>query len=352
VSRAVPAAAEVRDPLEWDALVASFPLTSALQGWGWGEVKRLSGWVPHRLRLERDGEVFAAAQVLRRRAGPGPSLLYAPRGPAMRALTDLDDVARALRAWAGVSDLSLKIEPSAALPSGSGIPPRLGPFAYAEPVQPEHTVLLDLTLPEDEALRRMHQMARRNTKTAVKMGVVGAEDPDFEAFWTLFTETNTRSSLMQHSRAYYEAVLREGNRYGGRAALITARFEGEPLASGLVLGLGEGLNYLYGGSTRERERREGERDPKASNGFYWGMIRWGAEHGFRTLDLFGIPRVLEETKHSYGVYQFKERLGGQKVLYPAYELPLSPLAPVVNGALRLRKNLMNYRARGSTQDVL
>ncbi|HWG86068.1 MAG TPA: peptidoglycan bridge formation glycyltransferase FemA/FemB family protein [Deinococcales bacterium] len=343
-------AVEVRDPLEWDALVASMPFTSALQGWGWGEAKRLTGWEPYRLRVDRAGEAVAAAQVLRRRLVPGATVLYAPRGPAMRSLTDIADVGRALRRWAGRSDLRLKLEPPVPLAEDAEIPAALGPFRRAETEQPEHTILVDLTAPEDVMLKRMHQMARRNTKTSLKLGVTAGPDDDFDAFWALFSETNERSKLLSRTRAYYEAVYHECGRYGGEARLITARLDGQALASGLVIGLGPNLNYLYGGSTRARE--EGERDPKGSNGFYWGMLLYGAQAGYRELDLFGIPRKLDPEKHAFGVYQFKERLGGQRVHFPAYELGLSPLARAVTAALRARKTLMNYRARGSTRDVL
>lgn len=344
---------EVHDPEAWNALVAGFRYSSPLQGWGWGEVKRLSGWIPSRLKLERAGETFAAVQILRRKQGP-VAYLYAPRGPALNDVNNLEDAATALRAWSGAGDVTLKIEPPIPIPSDgdpSVIPAQHGPWTYTESTQPEHTVLLDLSRDEAAILKGMHDMAKRNTKTSIKEGVIAGVEDDFDAFWNLFTETNQRSSLMNHSRTYYETVLCECARHGGDAKIITARLEGQALASGLVIGLGAELDYLYGGSTR-LERVEGQRDPKGSNGFYWGMIRYGVQHGYKHLDLFGIPRELSEDKHSFGVYQFKERLGGQKVWYPAYELQLSPLSSVVNTALRLRKNLMNYRARGTTKDVL
>jgi lipid II:glycine glycyltransferase (peptidoglycan interpeptide bridge formation enzyme) len=347
-------ATEVSHPASWNALVVSLKHHSALQGWGWGEVKRLSGWVPTRLKLERDGIPIAAAQILRRNQGP-VAYLYAPRGPALNDLCDLEEIALALRAWAGPGDVSLKIEPPTPIPSDgdtSVIPRAHGPWSYVESTQPEHTVLLNLTLGADKLLANMHQMARRNTRQSLKVGVTAGPDDDFQAFWDIFTETNTRSRLKNFTRAYYEAVLRECNQHGGDAAIITARLDGVPLATGMVIGLGSELDYLYGGSTKHVERTEGERDPKGPNGFYWGMIRYGLERGYKHLDLFGIPRQLSEEKHSFGVYQFKERLGGQKVWYPAYELPLSPLSSLVNTALRLRKNIMNYRARGTTKDVL
>ncbi|HEX2863711.1 MAG TPA: peptidoglycan bridge formation glycyltransferase FemA/FemB family protein [Deinococcales bacterium] len=336
---------------EWDALVSSLPFMSALQGWGWGEAKRLTGWTPHRLAISKGGVLIAAAQVLRRDLAPGVSTLLCPRGPALRSLGDLPYAGQAVRRWARASDVALKVEPPVPLVEDAPIPGRLfDDFEWSSPVQPEHTVLLDLSRTEPEMLKAMHPMARRNTKTALKLGVTAGEEEDFDAFWGLFEETNRRAKLLSRTRAYYEAVYREGRAYGGRAAIVTARLDGVPLATGMVLGLGKELNYLYGGSTRVSH--EDARDPKASNAFYWGMMRWGRENGFTRLDLFGIPRKLEATKHSFGVYQFKERLGGEKVHYPAYELSLNAFSPFVNAALRARMLWLNYRTRGTVQDVL
>jgi lipid II:glycine glycyltransferase (peptidoglycan interpeptide bridge formation enzyme) len=347
--RAVP----VKDPLEWDTLVTSFRHHSALQGWGFGEARRVTSWEPVRLRLERDGVPFAAAQVLRRKQY-GLGFLYCPRGPALNDLADLEDVGKLLNDWAGFGDVSVTIEPPMPILSSgdpSVIPSSLGVWVHAAPIQPEHTVLIDVTQSEDALLKHMHEMARRNTKTSLKEGVTASVEVDFDAFWTLFSETNARSQLLQRHRRYYEAMYLECRRYGGDAQLITARKDGVPLATGMVIGLGDELCYLYGGSTR-LERKEGERDPKASNGFYWGMLKYAHERGYKRLDLFGIPRVITAEKHSFGVYEFKMRLGGQMAYFPAYELPLNPLSSLVNRALRWRKDRQNLRARGTTQDVL
>jgi lipid II:glycine glycyltransferase (peptidoglycan interpeptide bridge formation enzyme) len=343
----------VKHPLEWDALVTSFTHHSALQGWGFGEARRVTAWEPTRLRLERDGVPFGAAQVLRRQQY-GLGYLYCPRGPALNSLDDLEDAAKVLNDFAGFGDVSLTIEPPVPILSSgdpSVIPEKLGVWAHAAPIQPEHTVLIDVTQTEEKLLKNMHEMARRNTRTSLKEGVTAGVETDFEAFWNLFSETNTRSQLLQRQRRYYEAMLNECGKYGGDAQIITARKDGVPLATGLVIGLGNELCYLYGGSTR-LERAEGERDPKASNGFYWGMLQYAAQHGYKRLDLFGIPRVITADKHSFGVYEFKMRLGGQMAYFPAYEMALSPLSSLVNKALRWRKNRQNLQARGTTQDVL
>ncbi|MGI8747565.1 MAG: peptidoglycan bridge formation glycyltransferase FemA/FemB family protein, partial [Deinococcus sp.] len=146
-----------------------------------------------------------------------------------------------------------------------------------------------------------------------------------------------------------------GNRHGGEAYLILARHEGRPLAGGLFLGLGGLTCYLFGGSVRDdRPGAGGEprRDVKAPTLFYWGAMQDAREHGYRTLDFWGIPRKLDEEKHSFGIYRMKENFGGARVWYPAYTLGLNPLAPLVARALRGRKTRNNLRKRGNADDVL
>jgi lipid II:glycine glycyltransferase (peptidoglycan interpeptide bridge formation enzyme) len=350
--RAVP----VADPLEWDNLVKTFAHHSALQGWGFGEARRVTDWTPHRLRLERDGVPFAAAQVLRR-SQYGLGYLYCPRGPALNRLEDLDDVAVVLKRWANLTDVSLKIEPPVPVASHGDpdiMPAQLGVWTQAETIQPAHTVLIDLEQSEETRLNAMHQMAKRNTKQSLKEGVTADPDDDFEAFWALFEETNSRSKLLQRQKAYYQAMFTECGKYGGEARIVNARWNGTALATCFVIGLGHELCYLYGGSIRA-ERAEGQRDPKAPNGAYWGMIRYGLAQGYKVLDLYGIPKRIDETtseKISNGVYEFKMRLGGQMAYFPAYEIALNPLSSFVNSALRARRKAMNKKARGSEDDVL
>jgi lipid II:glycine glycyltransferase (peptidoglycan interpeptide bridge formation enzyme) len=346
----------ISDPLEWDTLVKTFAHHSALQGWGFGEARRVTDWTPHRLRLERDGVPFAAAQVLRR-SQYGLGYLYCPRGPAINHLEDLDDVATVLKRWATLTDVSLKIEPPVPVSSSgdpSIMPAQLGVWTQAETIQPAHTVLIDLEQPEEARLSAMHQMAKRNTKQSIKEGVTADPDDDFEAFWALFEETNTRSKLLQRQKAYYQAMFTECAKYGGEARIINARWNGTALATCFVIGLGNELCYLYGGSIRA-ERSEGQRDPKAPNGAYWGMIRYGIQKGYKVLDLYGIPKRIDEStseKISNGVYEFKMRLGGQMAYFPAYEIALNPLSSFVNTALRARRKALNKKARGTEDDVL
>lgn len=332
----------ISDPVQWNTLVASLPITSALQSWGWGEVKRLSGWIPHRLTVYQGDTLVGAAQVLSRSLGGPVGLLYAPRGPALRRLEDLPAVAQVLSQRLPGSYLTVEPEYPWSLeeptPAWTGLYP-------AEAIQPERTIWLDLTQGEERVLAGMKPKHRYNTRLASKKGVVATIHQDFEVFWPLFEETNRRARLLQHSRSYYEAVLREMNQPGGAAFLSTAWLEGLPLAAGLFVAFGGRIDYLYGGSSRERP------EVMAPYLMHFEAIRWGIAHGYSIYDLWGIPRN-PEGSHAAGIYRFKEGFGGQQIRFLTYDCSRSRLYPLLRKALRLRKSWMNYRSLGTPRDIL
>ena len=348
-------------PDAYDAVVRALPLTSALQGWGYGEARRVLGQVPERYFIERAGRTVGAVQLLRKRLVPGLSVLYAPRGPALESLDLLPEFARAIRQVARPTDALLKIEPPRPYRAGGegqapeAVPGQIGAFTRSETEQPEHTLVADLRRSEDELFSSLHSMARRNVRTAEKLGVVAGRDDDFEAFWEIFTATNERAKLGAFPREYYETMLREAGRYGGEAYLVLSRYQGRALAGGFFLGMGKGAYYLYGGSVRDdRVGPDGRplKDAKAPDAFYWNAMLDARRRGYEFFDFWGIPRVLDESKHSYGVFKMKLKFSEDRVWYPAYDLALSPLAPGLVRALRWRKDQNNLRKRGTRDDVL
>jgi lipid II:glycine glycyltransferase (peptidoglycan interpeptide bridge formation enzyme) len=345
------------DPRVYDDAVRSLPLTSALQGWGYGEARRVLGQLPMRYLIQQGGQTVGALQLLRKRLVPGFSTLYAPRGPALESLDLLPAVAEAVRKVARPSDALLKIEPPSPIPADDSmsVPDAFGPFRRAEAEQPEHTIIADLSRPEDELFAGLHSMARRNVRAAQKLGVVAGRDDDFDAFWEIFTATNERAKLGAFPRKYYETMLREGNAHGGQAYIVLSRHEGKALAGGFFLAMGTGTAYLFGGSVRDdRPGAEGEarKDAKAPDAFYWNAMLDAKRRGYTLFDFWGIPRKLDEEKHSFGVFKMKLKFSEQRVWYPAYDLNLNAAAPAIVRALRWRKTQNNLRKRGSADDVL
>ena len=361
---------ETHDPRAYNEVVAAMPLSSPLQGWAYGEARRVLGYHPMRFLITDDqGSTVGAMQLLRQRLVPGVNVLYAARGPVLESLDLLPHLAAPLRKLARPTDMYVKVEPPKPIEVGrpedlntvdlaadqATIPARVGPFLRSETEQPEHTILADLNASEDELFAGLHKMARRNVRTAERMGVQAGRDDDFDAFWDIFQATNERAKLGAFPRAYYEAMLANGNDHGGEAYTVLSRHEGKALAGGMFLALGDTTAYLYGGSIRdERPPTEGDKrkDAKAPDAFYWHSMLDAKEHGYSTYDFWGIPRVLDESKHSFGVFKMKLKFSTHRVWFPAYDLGLSPLAQPLTKALRVRRNYLNKRSRGTTDDIL
>ncbi|WP_243028182.1 lipid II:glycine glycyltransferase FemX [Thermus albus] len=334
---------EITDPEAWNRLVSGFPITSALQSWGWGEVKRLSGWVPKRLAVYGEEGLVGGAQVLLRPLPGGLRLAYTPRGPALLRLSDLPRVAQALAH--GVRGTHLVLEPEAGLPA-EGPAPGFPGLLPEEPIQPAYSLWLDLSQGEEALLKGMKEMHRRNARLALKRTEISIEGEEaFLEFFRLFKETNRRARLLQHAEGYYRAVLKEMNQPHGEAFLALARKDGEALAAGLFVAFAGKVDYLYGGSSRAHP------EAKAPMGMHLAAIRHAIGRGYRIYDLWGVPRT-PEGSHAEGIWRFKEGFGGRRVQFPAYTLPLSPLYRPLKALLRLRKTWVNLRVRGNPRDVL
>lgn len=351
---------ETTDSRLYDDVVRQLPITSALQGWAYGEARRELGQVPVRYLITKDGQTVGAIQLIRKRLVAGLSTLYAPRGPALESLDLLPDLAGVLRKKARPTDTLLKIEPPVPYDateeaSYDYLPASFGDWTRSGTEQPEHTIIADLRRSEDQMMKELSSMARRNVRTAEKMGVVAGRDDDFEAFWEIFTATNERAKLGAFPRAYYETMLREGQKGGGDAYIVLARHEGKALAGGFFVAMGKGTYYLFGGSVRDdRIRDDGTpyKDCKAPDAFYWNAMLDAKRRGYELFDFWGIPRVLDENKHSYGVFKMKLKFSEQRAWYPAYDINLNAAAPLIVKALRWRKTQNNLRKRGSADDVL
>ena len=123
----------------------------------------------------------------------------------------------------------------------------------------------------------------------------------------------------------------------GTCELLTAFYDGQPLASLFELAKGERAYYLYGASS------DLERNRMPAYLIQWEAMKWAKGKGCRSYDMWGIPddvtesSELEESEREdglWGVYRFKRGFGGQVVRYVGMvEKSLSPLYPL---AMRLR----------------
>jgi peptidoglycan pentaglycine glycine transferase (the first glycine) len=336
----------VGQPSEWNALIASLPNPHLLQTWEWSQVKAKYGWEPFPFVWEPETggreSVIAAAMILKRTISIGGftarlSVLYAPKGPLMdwgngalrrRVLDDLQQFAKRQDA------IFLKIDPDVLV--GMGVPQgedevidnggqavrsaleRRGWVFSSDQVQFRNTVLIDLSPSEDEILAHMKQKTRYNLRLAMKKDVVirPGTQTDWPLLYQMYAETSVRDGFVIRDEGYYRTVwgtfMPSNVETLERSDIpicepLIAEVEGIPIA-GLFLFMFAGrAYYLYGMSL------QAHREKMPNYLLQWEAMKRAKVAGCHVYDLWGAPDEFDEHDSMWGVYRFKEGLGGQVV---------------------------------------
>jgi len=325
-------------PPSWNELVGSLPLAHLLQTWEWSQVKAKYGWqvMPFVWQGAMEKPV-AAAMVLKRRFPIGGfakkmCVLYVPKGPQM----DWEDAALRIRVLEDLrvfakrqGAIFIKIDPDVAL--GVGVPRtedavefRVGQAVQfdleqrgwkfsQDQIQFRNTVLIDLTPSEDELLGRMKQKTRYNVRLAQKKGVTvrAGTEADLPLLFRMYAETSVRDGFLIRDESYYQTVWRSF--MGVTPSDISlqpftepliAEVDGEPVGAVSMFYFGGQAIYLFGMS------RDEHREKMPNYLLQWEAMRRAKTLGCSIFNLWGAPDVFDESDGLWGVFRFKEGLGG------------------------------------------
>jgi peptidoglycan pentaglycine glycine transferase (the first glycine) len=322
---------------EWNSQIASLPDPHLLQTWEWSQVKAKYGWEPlpfvwHGETIAR--EPVAAAMILKKKVisrgfAARLCLLYVPKGPLMDWADGslrqrvLDDMQSFARKQGGVF---LKIDPDVVV--GTGFPDsvndrvnapgqgvlsdlaRRGWKESSDQIQFRNTVMLDLTLSEEQMLKRMKQKTRYNVRLAEKKGVTVrvATPADLPLLYKMYAETSVRDGFVIRDEGYYQTVWQTFMKAGEpRCEPLVAEVDGEPVAALFLFLFAGRAYYIYGMS------REVQREKMPTYLLQWEAIKRAKTCRCRSYDLWGAPDQFNEADGLWGVYRFKEGLGGEVV---------------------------------------
>jgi len=331
----------------WNSLISKLPNPHFLQTYEWGQVKANYGWQPiylvwdeaGKMKEERSLSSFAfhlsaaalilKRQILRNGFAAQLSILYAPKGPLLdwsnkslreSVLNDLQAFAKKAGA------IFLKMDPDLVL--GTGIPSseddltdnsgqvviselkRRGWRYSSDQIQFKNTVLIDLTLSEEELLARMKQKTRYNIRLTEKKGVtlrVGNPE-DFGMLYKMYAETSVRDGFVIRDEDYYQTVWKlfmDSNE--PTCEPLIAEVDSEPVAAIFVFYFGGRAYYVYGMS------RDVHREKMPTYLLQWEAMKRAKAKGCNVYDLWGAPDVFDKSDSMWGVYRFKEGLGGKVV---------------------------------------
>lgn len=212
--------------------------------------------------------------------------------------------------------------------------------------QPPDSVILDLTIPEDELLAQMKAKWRYNVKLAEKKGVtirfldgVSGATEGIDIFYGLYLDTAKRDGIAVHSKAYYASLVTRAADYRATkfdkpvsVRVYVAEHEGLALASIITLFCGEEAVYLYGASSNEK------RNLMPAYALQWRAIRDAARSGCTRYDFYGISPTDDPTHPMSGLYRFKTGFGGSIIhRVGSWDMPLiAPLYACYRMAEKLR----------------
>jgi vancomycin resistance protein VanK len=174
---------------------------------------------------------------------------------------------------------------------------------------------------EDDLLRGMNQLWRRNIKKAGNEGVEVTVGADLKAFHDLYVHTAERDHFMPRPLRYFETMFAVMNaEEPERVRLYLARHKGDLVAATIMVRIGAHAWYSYGASSTEK------REVRGSNACQWAMIRDSLAAGCDVYNLRGITPTVDADDPHVGLIQFKVGTGGQAVRYIGeWDLPLRPM---------------------------
>ncbi|MFH1822429.1 MAG: peptidoglycan bridge formation glycyltransferase FemA/FemB family protein, partial [Patescibacteria group bacterium] len=272
----------------------------------WGEFQEQVGNKIIRLGVEENGEILAAATLIKKTLPMGKSYFYCPRSPIGQTARQLDT--RQLEFLFNEVEKIAKKENAIFLRFEPGIKFPISnfqfPIFHTIDVQPSKTLVLDLSKVEDELLKNMHQKTRYNIRLAEKKGVKIEEAQNvaiyFEEFWKLMRETVERDNFRLHGKDYYKKMLELDF-----IKLYLAEYEGKIIAGNIMAFFGDTVTYLHGASSNQY------RNVMAPYLLQWHCLKLAKEMGYKYYDFSGI-----DEKKWPGVTRFKKGFGGQEIKYP------------------------------------
>ena len=275
---------------------------SFLQSWQWGDFQEALGrkiW-----RIEIHG---LKGLVIRHDLPFGKNYLYCPRGPIgeITNYTFQAFLEKVKKIAEEEKSIFLKIEPQ------NNFQFSIFNFQKSQKqIQPQKTLILDITKSEEELLKQMHQKTRYNVGLAQKKGVVvEISNSESQAFFGLLKQTAKQDKFHLHPKEYYQKMLEFDI-----IKLFLAKYQDKIIVANLVCFFGQTAVYLHGASDYNF------RHLMAPYLLQWQAICQARKQGLKYYDFWGI-----DEKRWPGVTRFKKGFGGQETAYPgAFDLIFQP----------------------------
>ena len=174
-------------------------------------------------------------------------------------------------------------------------------------VNPEKTLVLDLTQSEEDILKQMKKSTRYEINRIEKFGIevqIGNKKEDLDIFWELHEETFKRQKFVPFPRKNTEIQLKV---WGDECQIFSAKVDNKFYSSSIILFDKNAGYYHQGASTYSKA--------PVANACLWEAIKTAKSRGCKEFNFWGIVDT-EDKKHPWwGLSRFKRGFGGEERNY-------------------------------------
>ncbi len=313
---------------EENAFDFNLAVNHPLQTFEWGKFRKKTGLEVYRRAVLENNKITNAYQITAHKTPNFPYLIgYFPKGdmPSKEVIEDLKEIGKK-------NFISfIQLEPNIYKDQLSIINNQLRPSFH--PLFTRYSFILDLTLPEEELLKNMHQKTRYNVRLSEKKGVkveIDNSEKAFKEYLRLTKETTKRQKFYAHNETYHKLLWEMiGNKENAafdpnklQANLLKASFNKKTLVIYILFTFKDHLYYPYGASSDEY------REVMASPAAMWGAIKYGKSLGLRTFDMWGAANVPDPKPDNeyYGFHRFKQGFGAELTEFVgSFDLVINPI---------------------------
>ncbi|MCL1839538.1 aminoacyltransferase [Candidatus Saccharibacteria bacterium] len=304
-------------------IIAKHPEANFLQSSSWGKVYELTGDQVHYLGLIENDKLVGVCLAIVKPAKRG-RYLEIPGGP----LIDWESSSQVKATFKSLKQLAAKencvfirIRPN--IPDTAENQKILKQNdLHPSPMHlhAQHTVVIDLTRPEDQLLADMRRQTRYEVRRASKLNIKvtsSSETAAFKEFYQVQLATAKRQNFIPSSEAF---IIAQHEAFQNQAKIYKAELDGKALAYGLILLQAPEAIYHEAASTPEGLHLPG------AYALQWQVIQDAKSLGLKRYNLFGIAPPGQPHHRYAGVTTFKTGFGGTEVNYlPAHDLVVDPV---------------------------
>lgn len=179
-----------------------------------------------------------------------------------------------------------------------------------------NTIMVDLSLSEDEIFdqfeRRCQKAIRQSVSRGVHVRLVPMNLMNYDIFYNLYKGTCARTQFIPED---YDLLKKQLLYWGSinKVFLFFAYTDNTVVAALVLFNNGDSISTVYQGNDYSPEIM----NKRPSNALYWESLKWSKKNGFKLYDFGGVTVTdYNGNEKKEGIHNFKIQFGGRLVSLP------------------------------------